>query len=1087
MRFEDLLFEAGIRVSDEQMAAIMADRAAVVSAGAGSGKTTVLSLRFVRLVLSGKAHADEILTLTFTRKAAAEMYERIYSLLSLAAEHDESAALELSGHFPKARISTMDSFWGEIARTDSLRFGVTRDFQNLESDETAEDEMVKGVYEELQGRDDLEPGFLVLSSLYSSRDLMEILRRIAADESDILTSFDANDNTASYTALAETIASSLYSKAGSLLSSLAELDGENPENGQHEEIQKTLEAFWAGDCDAFPQISLNKLRKAADKPIAAFIKESGIRDVLGQLSSLKVLEASKDDARAVSQVIEAFIEGMQRQKRILGLLSYRDAESLCREVLLSNRDVRTYYKKRFRYIMVDEFQDNNSTQRDLLFLLSEREEAFSPGIPGLEAIDPEKLFFVGDDKQSIYYFRGADVSVFRSLKDDVRNMGGLNLSLTANYRSEPALIDHFNSVFSEVFSTGLSEEDLEREMLDEKLTGRKFSSFHATAETIRARGASDGVEPAIELALVQAEGGGEEAADAVDSEAMYIARKILEITTEDSCLIPDGRGGLRRPRYGEIAVLLRTTAPQMPIEKAFRLCGIPYTVQESTSATIEGVGWDIYAFLQLLIYPEDRMAYIALLRSPFARISDDGLLLLSSAGGEAFADDPPFPSEADRAAYQSLKELYLDLRGMAGRRRMTEILTRMFHESGYNAYLQCSGYLSPYAEHFSYIWSAAVLYDEAGRSLPAFLDYLRPLVGQAVKLDSAPVQHLETDGVQIMTIHRSKGLQFPVVFISDADHGSSNQGARENLISIGGCIMPDITPLGEDNLIIREMAAYRRRREEAELRRLLYVAMTRAVDHIIITAHLRRRRTGSSLLDIYMPASGGAEPSIIPFVPAASLFRHGSGDADHGWYDRDVSPEPTYCDRRVGVKDSSHADGIAGKGEELPSLPSDDIVFSHMMQDSFGTAVHAALEGALDGSVPRYSFPPELTDRERLRLQASISSIVSSFLSSDFYSSFIEGRRTEAEVRFYYPADGIVMEGSADLVVFGDEWNLVVDYKTDRFMDESVHMGQITAYAKAMEELYGRKCFAVLLYVRGWRRSTFIDSSGCPVKEPSRP
>ena len=103
MRFEDLLFEAGIRVSDEQMAAIMADRAAVVSAGAGSGKTTVLSLRFVRLVLSGKAHADEILTLTFTRKAAAEMYERIYSLLSLAAEHDESAALELSGHFPKAR------------------------------------------------------------------------------------------------------------------------------------------------------------------------------------------------------------------------------------------------------------------------------------------------------------------------------------------------------------------------------------------------------------------------------------------------------------------------------------------------------------------------------------------------------------------------------------------------------------------------------------------------------------------------------------------------------------------------------------------------------------------------------------------------------------------------------------------------------------------------------------------------------------------------------------------------------------------------------------------------------------------------
>ena len=133
MTFSELLAARDIRLSEEQLAAVNADRAAIVSAGAGSGKTTVLSLRFARLVMERKAHADEILTLTFTRKAAAEMYERIYSLLSYAAEHDEYIASELSSRFPKAHISTMDSFWGEIARTDSIAYGIMRDFSVMES------------------------------------------------------------------------------------------------------------------------------------------------------------------------------------------------------------------------------------------------------------------------------------------------------------------------------------------------------------------------------------------------------------------------------------------------------------------------------------------------------------------------------------------------------------------------------------------------------------------------------------------------------------------------------------------------------------------------------------------------------------------------------------------------------------------------------------------------------------------------------------------------------------------------------------------------------------------------------------------
>ena len=107
-----------------------------------------------------------------------------------------------------------------------------------------------------------------------------------------------------------------------------------------------------------------------------------------------------------------------------------------------------------------------------------------------------------------------------------------------------------------------------------------------------------------------------------------------------------------------------------------------------------------------------------------------------------------------------------------------------------------------------------------------------------------------------------------------------------------------------------------------------------------------------------------------------------------------------------------------------------------------------------------------------------------SFLSSRFYLEAVKGRRTETEVRFYYPSDGIVLEGSADLLVFYPDHILVVDYKTDRFMDEMRHRAQIAAYASAIGDLYGMECLATLLYVRGWRRGEVIDRDGNPVREP---
>ncbi len=1084
MTFAELIEKTGRRVSPEQMEAIMSDKATVVSAGAGSGKTTVLSFRFVRLVLSGKAHSDEILTLTFTNKAAAEMYERIHALLSLAAECDDDVKADLKEYFPKARISTMDSFWSEIARTDSLRYGITRDFQSLEAEEGAAEDLVKAVYEELQTHDELKEGFLVLSSLYTSSEIISLLCEIASDASDILTQFDKDRNAESYKSLVSIISEDCHKRAKYIFARLYDLDKANPTNGQHEEIEKALEGYRNDDYSSLPVFNLNKLKKKNDKEIKDFIKDECVKDFFAKLSSISSLEKSVEDAASVSTLLEAFIHAVQRRKRSMGMLSYHDTESLCRSVLMNNSDVREYYKKRFKYIMVDEFQDNNGKQRDLLYLLSEKVGLNTHAIPPVEALDPEKLFFVGDDKQSIYYFRGADVSVFRSLKEDVKRMGGASLKLSANYRSEPMLIESFNVLFGQVFTAGLSEEDEEREALMAKLTGEEYKSFFASPEPIESREAIDGVNASLSVAVAadEAEDG---YASSEDSEAIFIARRILDMLESDDYMVPDGKGGVRRPHYSDIAILLRTTAPQMPIERAFRLYGIPYTVEESTSATIEGIGWDIYAFLQILVYPEDKLSYMAVLRSPFARISDEGLLFLSSYNGAAFAEDPPFSDKADIIAYSKVKELYFSIRALVGRSSISSLISRIYHESGYSAYLLSDRYLSVYEEHSSYLQSAAALFDRSGKTLVAFLDYLRPLVGKAGKLRNASVQHIETDGVKIMTIHRSKGLQFPIVFLSDADHGSGNQAMMGNLIAFEGihpCIMPDLTERGSANLLLQEAGSYQKRREEAELRRLLYVALTRASCHIIITAHQRKRKTGTSLLALFLEGFE-CNGEIIPPVLQSDILREVDDEADTSWYMQPVASEPVWEKRRFGIKDSSHLEmEIAKGGMELPPLSSDSIVSKYSMQQDFGTIVHSVLESAVQGTSYTPSFPSLLTDDEKCALLSSLEEIRKSFLSSSFYEKVIKAHETAEEVRFYYPYEENVAEGSADLLIFGDDFNLVVDYKTDRFMDESQHIGQITAYARAMEDLYEKKCLAVLLYVRGWIAGTPVDKTGKPVK-----
>ncbi len=1072
MNFDGFLEKIGRKLSDEQLAAVYSDKSTVVSAGAGSGKTTVLSLRFLRLVMEGKAHADEILTLTFTRKAAGEMYERIHGMLSLAAEDDERLSEELSSHFPLSRISTLDSFWSEIARTDSLRYGVTRDFSEL--DENEREDMVRTIFDEMIEEDEYRKAFLLLSAEYAQDKLYGLFSTIVRN-TDILTSFTKEKNMKAFESLLSEYIKVLIDKGDTIIENLR-LINEATHTKLEEEINDSIRAYEEGRYQEMSKLDLKKTRGIAE--LNDFVKGT-YRPFLEKLKQALPIDSANPFVESFSLLVEAFITRVQSKKRSLGMLSFKDVETLAKTILIENIDVRNFYKRKFKYIMIDEFQDNNATQRDMLYLLSEKLDSALSTIPSIKDTDPEKLFFVGDDKQSIYYFRGADVSVFRALRNDISSINGAVLSLSRNYRSEPGLINHFNAVFETVFTPHESEcFEEEEEALIGGFLGIDSSSFEAEHEMITSREKREGIEPRIRVAIYSDDGmRTEENAEPDEAEALYVADLVKEIVSGHDYLVSGKDGKPRRPSYSDIAILVQTTKAQMPFERAFRVHGIPYTVVESASTTLDGVASDFYSFLQLLLYPNDKLAFLTLLRSPFARISDDGLLAFadSSEPFMAFCGEVIFERKDDKVSYESLAALYHRVRALIGRASITSILDTLYYEGGYHSFLVKRPELAVYEEHFEYIWTLAESFDEKGRSFSSFLDELRPLIGSVEKMENVAIQHFSSDAVSMMTVHKSKGLEFPIVILADSTRGLGNADPN-HLVCVDGLIV--LEPKDSGYPIADLFSRYEKRREIAERKRVLYVALTRAMDHLVITGVQKKKGGNHSLYEFYSSAS--ALPIERIEDRAASELYPEHKDIDRAfWYGKEEYKKGEDGSIRIGVKDSlEDKDNSFMEGETLPSLHVDGLIANKNLYTVFGTMVHAKLESLLSSRPCGNIWEKGLSDEENIELERAASDIAESFLSSSFYKEYVEGNAKEVEVRFYYPDGDMVVEGSVDLLIHYPDHLLVVDYKTDKKKIPEMHKGQIAKYAEAMEGIYRKRCLSTVLYVRDWSRSAFFDKNG---------
>ncbi|MDR2070763.1 MAG: UvrD-helicase domain-containing protein [Treponema sp.] len=873
----------------DQRKAAAAEYNTVVTAGAGSGKTKVLASRYVWLVTEKGYTADEILTLTFTNKAVNEMYSRIYALL--AAQRDNERARKAVEEFHKARILTLDSFCAAVARTASSRYGISPDFSsdNQKVRELAMDAALPFV---LAHRDNP-----ALQVIIADRKIRTVAKELFADtvleyspisrppdlirfmqrqHEQILMQW--NRKTAETAGLITVIREELQGIVKKTAKLYAALDGlfKTPppgipdiaplleKTGNDAALRRDIAGYFAW-LNRLQSMNLNVGSSREFTVITESIKT--VRELYGDLGSFANTALQSRIIAEALPLVEEFQRQFNKQKREAGVLTFDDIARLAVDALSEHPDIRRVYKETCKAVMVDEFQDNNGLQRDLIFLLSENLERDAAGIPAPEELREDVMFFVGDEKQSIYRFRGADVSVFRSLARTLApagssGAGGITggttgvLNLTRNYRSAPRLINAFNRIFGGLAPEGGNSMEQGAVFLPDngELPGFEAAYYrvYAPDNVPGENSAEDRQSPLVHFCFLDkgrlSRDDSREPAD-YELEAAYIAERIREMV-DSGCQVRErsSEGVQWRPcRYSDFAVLQRSYSHQSALERQCKNFGVPFTAERPAGIFNDAPVNDLLMFLRLLVYPEDRIAYGALIRSPFMRLSDLTLSVCLLSGSAAPFDEaledaiPP----GDLELYRLARKRYRALAEAARTMPVTELLTKLWYDEGYRYETLWSEASQIYGELFDLFFEIARNTDRRGKGLAEFLDYINDVITTEEKLDDISIPLLEeSTGVRLMSIHKSKGLEFPIVFVYCCGSGKKNRGNRETAYFDARWGLTLNLPQAEElpgqfeNYFFKLSREEEARQEAAELRRLLYVAMSRAESRLFLTASL---------------------------------------------------------------------------------------------------------------------------------------------------------------------------------------------------------------------------------------------------------
>lgn len=907
-------------LDDAQQNVCFETKNSVVAAGAGSGKTQVLATRFAWLVISKKVRASEILTLTFTNKAAAEMYQRIYRTLWEFANHKEltqndfakkgwsneriqkyneafkdltedkrQLAKKALEDFAEAHIQTLDSYCAGILRQCANRYGIRPDFTTGSSDgerqvkdsafsfvvKNMENQALNSFYEPGKIQDFAENTFAAIINNYTSlatpknffkqnfekqsaliehewkQLLSELKNRLDEINSVLeLSKFRDAPEKAAFVKEVRKLVSFKYQ-----LDEISSLS-QNDIISQNENCKKCLQKIK----EFFEQLKITGKTKPAIKDVKIPTEKD---DLIIKAKSICAFISNAENTKELNRLLDIFLEQTNNAKRISGQLSFSDINALALKILLENPDIRNQERKNFSKIMIDEFQDNNQKNRDLLYLLSLKDGFYENEPINLldgqnlhdliiergpdgkiinDNRENEKLFFVGDEKQSIYKFRGAEVSVFNELSKE-----NLNLEMSYNYRSTPELIQSFNILFNDqngIFNKGLSDKEFEAQYKNPALKNGMPELPELTEENVPAKFVMLNKETfdKNDVKLLPAK----------EQLAYYIAKEIR--TKIDNQNANDGE----KLRLSDFAILDKSRTDRKLITKYLSLFNLTYQVDSIKDIFEDGIVSDFYNFFRICVYPSDLNAFTAYLTGPFAGLAENSaenvIAVLNDITYRTDSEEEFTFNPLDKNHDSKLKEIlddyefekFLNARDFYEtnkkeilQNQITQSISMLWHKTGYKYETLLNKRAELCSEQFDMIYELARQADSNGKSIAWFIDQLdnlkKSLRNDDSDIDMSTINYpLERESaVQIMTIHKSKGLQFKHVFIYGC---TDNRSKTENSTAFfdeeyGVSIKPE---KGSINYFCLKQKEIAKEKEIAEFRRLLYVAITRAINSYYI-------------------------------------------------------------------------------------------------------------------------------------------------------------------------------------------------------------------------------------------------------------
>jgi len=763
-------------VNEQQLAAVEARGEVFVSAGAGTGKTAVLVERFVRAVCDQGLDVESVLVITYTRKAAGELRARIR-----AAFHARGRA-DLARRLDGAWISTIHGFCSRLLRAHPFAVGIDPRFRELD-DEHAK--VIRG-----------EAFAAALTEFCADRGSVDE----AGERLRLLATYGAEGLRRMLTGVHETLRSS----GRELVLDLGEVVGVAERLAElHAAATSLLDDPDSTDAQRAAARAALELGPNPERLLdLAGLDARGDRASAFRAARKRLEQAALDDLAArdrelLQELLQLFADEYAAAKEREAALDFEDLQLLARDLLRSDEEVRSREQLRFRAIMVDEFQDTNALQCELVDLLR--------GAAG-ETLEQD-VFFVGDEFQSIYGFRHADVDVFR----ERRAAAAKRLPLLSNYRSRAEVLAAVNHLFGEEF-------------------GDDYQPLAASAEF------PDPVfgHP-VELLVTDKRAYRERALSWREGEAAAIAARVRALV-DAGAAVP-----------GEIVLLFAAGTDAETYERALRDVGLPTYRATGRGYFGQQQVVDLLAYLRLIHNRYDDEAIATVLASPFVGVSNDALVLIRRnairrplfTGIERSL--PPALAEADARLVRAFLQRYERLVRASARLGLERLCEEIVAAHDYDlAVLVRWDGRRRYA-NLRKLMRLARSYEELrGPDLEGFVRFIRDQEALGASQLEAVSEEEGGDAVRLLTIHAAKGLEFKIVIVADAGRDGGGVRSPDEILvrpdgAFGFRVLEPRSGKRKGAFAYNEVRAAEEAEDRAERLRLYYVAMTRAVDRLIVS------------------------------------------------------------------------------------------------------------------------------------------------------------------------------------------------------------------------------------------------------------